>query len=147
MDIWIDGDGCPVVNITIQEAKKRALPVTVVKNFAVEVKEDYASVITVDTSRDSADFYIVNHIKAGDLVISQDYGLCAMVLSKKGLCLNQNGRLITQDNIEMILDTRHHARVERQKNKKYTKFKKRDKEQDQAYLEALRNILDHHKNI
>ena len=112
MQIWIDGDGCPVVNITIQEAKKRALPVTVVKNFAVQVKDDYANVVTVDISRDAADFYIVNHIKAGDLVISQDYGLCAMVLSKKGLCLNQNGRIITKDNIDMILDTRHHARVE-----------------------------------
>jgi uncharacterized protein YaiI (UPF0178 family) len=142
MQIWIDGDGCPVVNITIQEAKKRALPVTVVKNFAVQVKDDYANVVTVDISRDAADFYIVNHIKAGDLVISQDYGLCAMVLSKKGLCLNQNGRIITKDNIDMILDTRHHARVERQKNKKYTKFKKRDKEQDEAYLQVLQSILN-----
>ncbi len=48
MQIWIDGDGCPVVNITIQEAKKRSLPVTVVKNFAVQVKDDYANVVTVD---------------------------------------------------------------------------------------------------
>lgn len=141
MKIWIDGDGCPVVSITIKLAKEFGLAVTVVKNHAVQVKDTYAEVITVDVSRDAADFYIVNHLSSGDLVITQDYGLAAMVLSKKGYCMNQNGRILTRDNIDMILDQRHHSRVERQKNKKYTKFKKRSAEDDLNFTSSLRRYI------
>ncbi len=141
MRIWIDGDGCPVVNIAIKMAKTASVPVTVVKNYAVEVKDPYATVVTVDISRDAADFYIVNHMANGDIVISQDYGLAAMVLSKNGLCINQNGRQITRDNIDLILDQRHHSRVERTKNKKYTKFKKRSEEDNQHFMDAFAQVL------
>ncbi len=89
MRIWIDGDGCPVVNLAINIAKLQALPVTVVKNHAVQVNDDYAEIVTVDVSRDAADFYIVNHMMSGDIVVSQDYGLAAMVLAKKGICVTQ----------------------------------------------------------
>jgi len=142
MKLWIDGDGCPVVQHAIDIAKRNGLAVTVVKNHAVQVKEGYAEVITVDVSRDAADFYIVNHMSAGDIVITQDYGLSAMVLSKRGYCMNQNGRQVTQENIDLILEQRHNNRVERQKNKKYTKFKKRRPEDDDAFGGALMVLLE-----
>lgn len=141
MRIWIDGDGCPVVNNAIAIAKLEAIPVTVVKNHAVQVKSDYAEVVTVDVTQDAADFYIVNHMSQGDIVVSQDYGLAAMVLSKKGICVNQNGREVTIQNIDLILNQRHHNRVERQKNKKYTKFKKRNKEDDMMFEDAFKSII------
>lgn len=83
MRIWIDGDGCPVVDLAIDVAKKLDLPVTVVKNYAVHIVSDYAQVVSVDISRDSADYYIANQMTKGDLVITQDYGLGAMV-AKRG---------------------------------------------------------------
>lgn len=141
MRIWIDGDGCPVVKLAIEVSKAHQLPVTVVKNHAVQVNDDYADIITVDVTRDAADFYIVNHLQSGDVVVTQDYGLAALVLSKAAKCLNQNGKLIDQDNIDLILDQRHHSRVERQKNKKYTKFKKRQHEDDEAFRKALELLI------
>lgn len=141
MRIWIDGDGCPVVKLGIKVAKDKGISVTVVKNHAVQVDDDYAEIVTVDISRDAADFYIVNHIEGGDIIITQDYGLAALVLAKEGLCLNQNGRYITRENIDLILDQRHHNRVERQKNKKYTKFKKRRIEDDEAFQVALSKLI------
>ena len=144
MRIWIDGDGCPVVNNAIVIAKSEAIPVTVVKNHAVQVKSDYAEVITVDVTRDAADFYIVNHMDAGDIVVSQDYGLAAMVLAKKGICVNQNVREVTVQNIDLILNQRHHNRVDREKNKKFTKFKKRTREDDASFEDAFKTLI--HKN-
>ncbi|GAU75834.1 DUF188 domain-containing protein [Fusibacter sp. 3D3] len=140
--IWVDADGCPVVKIAIEMAQKEGYRITVVKNHAVVIEDDYAEIITVDLSRDAADFYIVNHMMAHDIVITQDYGLAALVLSKRGQAINQNGRLITQDNIDLILDQRHVSRLARMQRGKYTKFKKRLKADDEAFVSAFKGLLE-----
>ncbi|MBF4694974.1 DUF188 domain-containing protein [Fusibacter sp. Q10-2] len=142
MSIWVDADGCPVVKLAINIAQKKGYPVRVVKNHAVVLTDDYAEIITVDISRDAADFYIVNHMGIGDIVITQDYGLAAMALSKQGKVINQNGRLITKDNIDFILDQRHLSRLAREQKGKSTKFKKRSKLNDEAFITAFENLLD-----
>lgn len=141
MRIWIDADGCPVVNLAIVIAKEANIPVTVVKNHAVKIENAYAEVVTVDVSRDAADFYIANHMLAGDLVVTQDYGLSAMVLAKQGRCLNQNGREINVDNIDFILDSRHHSRVARSQNQRGPRHKKRTSTDDESFKKALLNSL------
>ena len=141
MRIWIDADGCPVVDETIVIAKHLNIPVTVVKNYAVTYESTYAEVVTVDISRDAADYYIANHIEPLDLVITQDNGLAAMVLAKKGLCINQNGREIHKDNIDFILDSRHHGRVARLQNQRGPRHKKRTPEDDRAFEAGLLAIL------
>ena len=105
--IWVDADGCPVVEATINIAQKTFIPIVIVKNYSINIKNDYAKIVTVDISKDSADYYIANHMKQDDLVITQDNGLAAMVLAKKGYCLNQDGKEITTCNIDFILDSRY----------------------------------------
>lgn len=142
MRILVDADGCPVVKLTIAIAKQYKLPVTLVKNHAHHLESDYADVITVDKSRDWADFKIANLTSKGDLVVSQDYGLAAMVLAKGAICINQNGVVITQNNIDRFLERRHQNQEIRKKHKKYTKFKKRDHSQDEAFKKALVELIE-----
>jgi uncharacterized protein YaiI (UPF0178 family) len=142
MRIWIDADGCPVVNLAIEIASKNGIPVTIVKNYAVSIESDYAEIITVDISRDSADYYIANHAGEGDLVITQDNGLAAMVLAKKAKCLNQNGREITNKNIDFVLDSRHQGRLARQQNIRGPRHKKRTSADDAVFLKALVEIIN-----
>lgn len=142
MKIWIDADGCPVVDLTIAIAKEKNLPVTVVKNYAVKIENNYAEIVTVDIERDSADYYIANHMAVGDLVITQDYGLSAMALAKKGYCLNQNGREINALNIDFILDSRHQSRVARAQNQRGPRHKKRSVSDDNDFKKALIELLE-----
>lgn len=142
LKIWIDADGCPVVKQTIKVCKRRGIPVIAVKNHAVELEDDYARVVTVDVSGDAVDYYIVNHMEIGDLVITQDNGLAAMVLSKKGLCMNQNGKIIDNDNIDFFLDNRHTSRVMRMQKRKSTTFKKRTPEDNISFENSLVAFLD-----
>lgn len=107
MKIFIDGDGCPVVNLTIKIAKSYGIKVIVVKDISHELWDDYATIITVDQSPDSADFYIANNITKGDIVVTQDYGLSAMALAKEALCISQNGLVISPKNIDQLLGYRH----------------------------------------
>lgn len=142
MKILVDADGCPVVEIAIKTAKSYDLEIIIVKNFSHELWDDYATIVTVDQSPDSADYYIVNHTAKGDIVITQDYGLAAMALAKEALCINQNGLIISSKNINQLLARRHINREIRRKHNKYTKFKKREFKQDSKFEHNLRYLIE-----
>ncbi len=141
MKILVDADGCPVVGIAIKIAKSYGLEIVVVKNFSHYLEDNYATIVTVDQSPDSADYYVVNHASKGDIVITQDYGLAAMVLAKEAFCINQNGLIISSENIQQLLTQRHINREIRTRHHKYTKFKKREPEQDAKFERNLRYLI------
>lgn len=142
MKIFVDADGCPVVSITVNTAKIYGLQVTLVKNHSHHLESDYAEIITVDKSRDWADFKIANLTNKSDIVVSQDYGLAAMIISKGGICINQNGVIITDSNIDLFLERRHQNQEIRKKHKKYTKFKKRTQANDIEFKEQLIKLIE-----
>lgn len=147
MKIFVDADGCPVVDIAIKIAKEYALDIIVVKNFAHRIKDSYAQVVSVDISNDSADFYIVNNINKGDIIITQDYGLAAMCLSKAAYPINQNGIIYTPNNIDGMLNTRHIHSQLRRSGKNHSNFKKRTKENDIKFIKNFKNLIEKVKDI
>ena len=60
MKICIDADGCPVVEITVCEAKKRNIETVIICDTSHEFKNDYAEIVTVDKGADGVDFKLVN---------------------------------------------------------------------------------------
>ena len=141
MKILVDADGCPVVGLTIEIAKEYGLDIIIVKNYAHEFYDSYATIITVDISHDSADFYIVNKAEKGDIVVTQDYGLAAMALSKGAICINQNGLIISSKNIDGLLNRRHINQKLRHEQNIYTKFKKRNAQANLQFEENLRKLI------
>ena len=107
MRILIDADGCPVVHITAECGRKHGIPVTIVCDSAHRFNLPGAETMTVDKGADSADFRLVNLIRPGDIVVTQDYGLAAMSLARKANIISQNGMRYTDDNIDSLLMARH----------------------------------------
>lgn len=142
MKIYIDADGCPVVKIGVKLAKEYNLEIIIVKNFAHNINEPYAEVISVDISRDSADFYIVNRVDKGDIIITQDYGLATLCLSKQTIPINQNGLIFTKDNIDGLLNRRHLHQELRNQNKRHGNIKKRKPEADENFEKSLRKVIE-----
>lgn len=142
MEIFVDADGCPVVDVAIGIAKIYNIHIVVVKNFAVEINDKYAEIVTVDISQDSADYYIVNRIKKDDIVISQDHGLAAMCLARGAQCLNQNGLIINSNNIDGMLNTRYINQKMRREKNIYTKFKKRNPQSNEDFKKSLINLIE-----
>lgn len=141
MKIYVDADGCPVVDIAIKVAKEFKLDIIIVKNHAHVINDDYATIVTVDISPDSADYYIVNKVEKGDIVISQDYGVAAMVLSKGAICISQNGLIISSKNIDSMLNSRHINQKLRREQKIYTKLKKRHPAANIEFEKGLRSLI------
>ncbi|MGN1133484.1 MAG: YaiI/YqxD family protein [Oscillospiraceae bacterium] len=142
MRIIIDADGCPVTCIAIDLAKQKNIPVVIVCDISHEFSDDYAEVITVDKGADSADFKIANMTNADDIVITQDYGLAAMCLSKKSEVLNQDGMIYTSDNIDSLLLSRHMAKKIRNSGGRLKGPSKRTKQQDKEFISVLLSIID-----
>lgn len=141
MKVIIDADGSPVVKKAIEIAKQKNIEVLIVKNYAHQIQDDYATIVTVDVSSDSADYYIANHTNKGDIVVTQDYGLAAMVISKGAISISQNGLIISDKNIDVLLAGRHINREARRKDGKYTKFKKRSNKDDLKFEESFKALL------
>ncbi|MBR6531285.1 MAG: DUF188 domain-containing protein, partial [Clostridia bacterium] len=107
MKVFIDADGCPVVDITVITAKKHSLQCYIICDTAHEFKKDGAKTVVVEKGADSVDFKLVNLVSAGDIVVTQDYGLAAMCLARKAVPLSQNGLVFTDKNIDELLFSRY----------------------------------------
>ena len=141
MRLIIDADGCPVVRIAVDCAKRHGVEAVIVCDSAHFFDIDGAKTITVVKGADSADFRIVNMLSPGDVVVTQDYGLAAMALARRARVINQNGMLYHDGNIDSLLLARHTARKIRSSGGRLKGSSKRTREQDDAFLSALDKCL------
>lgn len=142
MKIFIDADGCPVVDIAVRTAKRYGLECTIICDTAHSIRRDGAETIIVDKGSDSADFRLVNLISAGDIAITQDYGLAAMCLSKKAVVLNQDGKRYTEDNISGLLEFRAVSAKIRRSGGHTKGMPKRTAQQDRDFEKALIGLAE-----
>lgn len=142
MKMIIDADGCPVRKEAVHVARKRKLKAIIVSDINHMINDNYAEVITVDKGIDSVDFKIIGLMDAGDLIVTQDYGLASLVLSKGGYCIDQNGMIYSQDNIDMLLLRRHVSKNIRRSGGKTKGPSKRKKEDDVLFVEQLEAYID-----
>jgi uncharacterized protein YaiI (UPF0178 family) len=143
MKIIIYADACPVVDITVNTAKAWGIECIIVCDNTHTIERDGATTIVVDKGADSADCCIANITTKGDVVVTQDYGLAALVLGKGGKALNQNGLIYTDSNIENLLFTRHIGKKERMAGNRTKGPKKRTSQNDADFFKALLICLDH----
>lgn len=145
-NILVDADGCPVVDLTIKIAKQYDFPVTLFCDTAHNMQRDGAETIMVSKGMDAVDFVLVNRVKPGDIVITQDYGLAAMVLAKRGLVMDQNGREYTNENIDQLLHSRHIAKKIRQAGGRMKGPKKRRNEDNESFEQRFNELCSKQMN-
>jgi len=142
MRIIIDADGCPVVDITLKEAKRRGIECIIVCDTAHRIERAGARTITVDKGADSADFKIANLARGGDAVVTQDYGLAAMCLARGALPIRQDGTRYSGGNIGLMLEERSFSRRMRAAGVRMKGPRRRTAQDDARYAEALAQMLD-----
>lgn len=141
MKVLIDADGCPVVDITIALCRSRGVDVVLIADTAHLFFREDAHIITVDQGSDSVDFALLNRCLAGDIVVTQDYGLAAMCLARGARVIRQDGFIYTDDTIDRLLNDRFEALRLRRCGKHLKGPKKRTSADDAAYLAALETLL------
>lgn len=141
MRIVIDGDGCPVVDEAVKLARLHKLDCLILCDTAHHIQREGATTKMVDKGADSVDFALVNLLQKGDIVVTQDYGLAAMCMSRGAQPIHQDGWLYTADNIDALLLARHTASKIRRGGGRLRGSAKRTAEQDADFVKALERII------
>lgn len=113
MRILIDADGCPVVRLTERLAQQYRLPLVLFCDTSHCLQSAYGEVRVIGAGRDAVDFALTTACRKGDIVVTQDYGVAAMVLGKGAYAIHQNGFYYTADTIDRLLMERHLAQKAR----------------------------------
>ena len=141
MRVLVDADACPVKQIIVRLAKQRNIPVIMLIDTSHELSDGYSRVITVDKQADSVDFALMSMLSADDVVVTQDYGLAAMVLGKGARAINQNGLIYSNENIDRLLMERHIGQKTRMSGGRTKGPAKRVREDDVRFEAAFEGLL------
>ncbi len=105
--IYVDADACPVKEEIYKVAHRYGLQTFVVSNAFMQVpKAALIERVIVSAGPDVADDWIVDHLNAGDVVVTNDIPLAARALEKHAHAVAPNGRAFTGDSIGMALAQR-----------------------------------------
>lgn len=141
MKILIDADACPkpVLQLCFRVGRNYNIPIWTVASFNHNISSDYHIVVGSDSQE--ADIKIANLTERGDLVVTQDWGLAAMVLGKQAICLSPSGREYRSDDIAFLLEVREVKAKYRRGGGRTKGPKKRTGEDDQNFERCISNIL------
>ena len=141
MKIIVDADACPraVLQICIRVAGDFTLPVWTVASFNHNIESDHH--VVVGNASQEADIRVMNLAQAGDVAVTQDWGLAAMLLGKGVKCLSPHGREFSATTIEFLLEEREEKAKFRRGGGRTKGPKKRIPENDRQFEACLRKIL------
>ena len=144
MKILVDADACPVVRIVEQTAERYKIPVVLLCDTNQVLQSSYSEIKVIGAGADAVDFALVNQCGKGDIVVTQDYGVAAMILGKGAHGIHQSGKWYTNENIDQMLMERHLAKKARMgKGKHHLKGPaKRTEDDDERFQESLCKLIE-----
>jgi uncharacterized protein YaiI (UPF0178 family) len=111
LNLFVDGDACPVKADVEKVAARHGLAVTIVSNGGLRPSANpLLRHVTVAEGADAADDWIVEHIAPRDICITADIPLAARCLDKGAAVLAPNGKPFAADGIGMALGMRELSR-------------------------------------
>ena len=110
LKIWIDADAAPrdVKELVFRSAKRLVIEVVLVANRPLQTPpgNPLVSAVRVEGGADVADRYIAAQAAAGDLVVTQDVPLAALLVPRGIAVLDPRGEEHTADTIGERLSVR-----------------------------------------
>lgn len=107
LHIYVDADACPVKSEVYRVASRYGLAVTLVANSWMRVPDDpRLELEVVAEGLDEADDWIVDHVRAHDIVITADIPLASRCLKAGARVIGTAGKAFTEDNIGQAVATR-----------------------------------------
>ena len=111
MKIWIDADAAPrdVKDVVFRAAKRLGVETVLVANqrIGIPANAETVSMVTVREGADVADRYIVMNSESGDLVVTADIPLAALLVDKQVDVIDPRGEAYDASNIASRLSMRN----------------------------------------
>jgi uncharacterized protein YaiI (UPF0178 family) len=111
MKLWIDADAAPreVKEICYRASERLKLETVLVANQRLQLPVGYThlSAVRVDGGPDIADLHIAEHAQAGDVAVTQDIPLAALLVPKGVIVIDPRGDEYTEESIGERLSVRN----------------------------------------
>lgn len=110
MKIWVDADACPVAikEILYRAANRTQIELTLIANQMLRVPPSpWVKALQVPSGFDVADQRIAEEAVAGDIVVTADVPLAALVIAKGASVIDPRGELLDKNNIQERLTMRN----------------------------------------
>jgi uncharacterized protein YaiI (UPF0178 family) len=110
MTIWIDADAAPrdVKEIVYRAAKRLEIPTVLVANqrLSTPLNNLFVSAVLVRGGPDVADQHIADEASAGDVAVTADIPLAAILVEKGLIVLDPRGEQYSEENVRERLSIR-----------------------------------------
>lgn len=139
MRILVDGDAFPDLGLIVTLANKYNTRVVIYVDSEHEINLN-ATIVRVAKGANSVDTKLENDVLEGDIVLTQDYGVAVICLSKNAIVINQLGYLYSNDTIDFMMEIRNQNR----KLRKYVHIKgpkKRTMVDTKRLLEKIEEMI------
>jgi uncharacterized protein YaiI (UPF0178 family) len=148
LEIYVDGDACPVKREVERVAERHGMTVYIVSNGGLRPNRNpLIKCVTVAEGADAADDWIVEHIGEADIAITADIPLASRCLKKGARAIGPTGKVFTETTIGMALGMRdlHRHLREATGNQTYNAgFANQDRSR---FLGALENEIQAAKRV
>jgi uncharacterized protein len=111
MKLWLDADAAPrdVKEVCFRAAERLSLETILVANQRLQlpVASQFVSAVRVDGGPDVADLYIAEHATSGDVAVTADIPLAALLVPKGVMVIDPRGQEYTEESIGERLSVRN----------------------------------------
>lgn len=142
MKILVDADACPrsVLQICMRWGNHKGIPVWTVASFNHNIVSDHH--VVVGNASQEADIKLMNLAETGDIVVTQDWGLAAMLLGKGARAISPAGREYNNQTMDFLLEEREVKAKVRRAGGRTKGPSKRSTADDQHFEHTLRRMLE-----
>ncbi len=142
MRILVDADACPFRHVIVRLAKQHQTQVVWIHSLPhwTDFPAEH-EVVCVDSAPEAVDMAIINRIKTGDVVVTQDIGLGALALGKKASALSPRGLIYTETNMDQLLTDRYWSKRTRQAGGRTRGPRPLDHQDEMRFAAALEQLL------
>jgi hypothetical protein len=139
MRILVDGDAFPDLNLVVALAKKYQKEIIIYVDSEHEINLD-VKIIRVCKGNNAVDTALENDVGENDIVLTQDYGVAVICLSKRAFCINPLGYSYKEETISSLLEIKSY----KQKLRRHTHIKgpkKRTKDDTKKLLLEIEKVI------
>ncbi len=142
MKVIVDADACPkgVLQACFDMGRKYNIEIWTVASFNHNIASDNHVVVGSDSQE--ADIKVMNLAEKFDIVVTQDWGLAAMIVGKQARCLSPDGREYRSENMDFLLEEREIKAKHRRSGGRTRGPRKRTVKNDLTFLRILEKIIN-----
>lgn len=140
--VLVDADACPRQALIIAQklCKELGWRCLTFASYNHQIGgEDHT---TVDAGPQAVDMKLANETREGDIVVTQDIGLAALILGKRAMSLTPHGNVFDPDRIAFHLEERNEKARFRRGGGRTRGPTARTREDDQRFAHALRQLME-----